>query len=136
MNRAIDKPKEQPQEVITMDATKLEDLGHFHVTGPEFWFVLEGRMEFRIGSVPMFVADQGDIAYAPAPTWHRVRFAGTGMATWIAVVGYANSERQHLFGDRQDCLNDRQAGIRVTSCAGPCTGRSAVFRGCGRSQWS
>ena len=26
MNRAIDKPKEQPQEVITMDATKLEEL--------------------------------------------------------------------------------------------------------------
>jgi mannose-6-phosphate isomerase-like protein (cupin superfamily) len=49
MNRAIDKPKEQP--LITMDATKLEDLGHFHVTGPEFWFVLEGRMEFRTGSI-------------------------------------------------------------------------------------
>ena len=26
MNRAIDKPKEQPQEVITMGATKLEEL--------------------------------------------------------------------------------------------------------------
>ena len=26
MNRAIDKPKEQPQDVITMDATKLEEL--------------------------------------------------------------------------------------------------------------
>jgi quercetin dioxygenase-like cupin family protein len=67
------------------------DKGHLHVTGPEFWFVLEGRMEFKIGSVPTFIADQGDIAYAPAQTWHRIRFAGEGMATRLAVVGYANS---------------------------------------------
>jgi mannose-6-phosphate isomerase-like protein (cupin superfamily) len=70
------------------------DLGHFHVTGPEFWFILEGQMEFKIGSVPIFVADQGDIVYAPAQTWHRVRFAGSGMATRLAIVGYANS---HVF---------------------------------------
>ena len=70
------------------------DKGHLHVTGPEFWFILEGQMEFKIGSVPVFVADQGDIVYAPAKTWHRVRFAGTAMATRLAVVGYANS---HVF---------------------------------------
>ena len=46
-------------------------------------------MEFKIGSVPVFVADQGDIVYAPAKTWHRVRFAGTAMATRLAIVGYA-----------------------------------------------
>ena len=70
------------------------DKGHLHVTGPEFWFVLEGKMEFSIGSVPTFVADQGDIAYAPATVWHQVRFAGTEMATRLAVVGYAFS---HVF---------------------------------------
>jgi mannose-6-phosphate isomerase-like protein (cupin superfamily) len=75
----------------TQPPAREDDLGHFHVTGPEFWFILEGQMEFRIGSVPIFVADQGDIAYAPAQTWHRVRFAGTGMATRLAIVGYANS---------------------------------------------
>ena len=64
------------------------------MTGPEFWFVLEGKMEFAIGSVPPFVADQGDIAYAPATVWHQVRFAGTEMATRLAVVGYAFS---HVF---------------------------------------
>ncbi len=68
-----------------------DDLGHFHVTGPEFWFILEGQMEFKIGSVPTLVADQGDIVYAPAQTWHRVRFAGPGMSTRLAIVGYANS---------------------------------------------
>ena len=71
-----------------------EDKGHFHLTGPEFWFILEGQMEFKIGSLPIAVADQGDIVYAPAQTWHRLRFAGAGMATRLAVVGYPNS---HVF---------------------------------------
>jgi mannose-6-phosphate isomerase-like protein (cupin superfamily) len=71
-----------------------EDKGHMHITGPEFWFILEGKMEFKIGDVPTFVADQGDIVYAPLLTWHRIRFAGDGMATRLAIVGYANS---HVF---------------------------------------
>jgi mannose-6-phosphate isomerase-like protein (cupin superfamily) len=78
----------------TQPALKEDDLGHFHLTGPELWFILEGQMEFKIGSVPTLVADQGDIVYAPAQTWHRVRFAGTGMATRLAIVGYENS---HVF---------------------------------------
>ena len=80
-------PKKEPP-------AREEDKGHMHVTGPEFWFILEGKMEFRIGSVPTFVADQGDIVYAPVLTWHRIRFAGDGMATRLAIVGYANS---HVF---------------------------------------
>jgi quercetin dioxygenase-like cupin family protein len=71
-----------------------EDKGHLHVSGPEFFFILEGQIEFKIGSVPTFVADQGDIAYAPAQTWHRVRFVGAGMTTLLAILGYANS---HVF---------------------------------------
>ena len=51
------------------------------MTGPEFWFVLEGKMEATIGLVPTFVADQGDIIYAPATVWQQLRFAGTEMAT-------------------------------------------------------
>ena len=70
------------------------DKGHMHLTGPEFWFILEGQMEFKIGSLPSFVADQGDVVYAPAQTWHRIRFAGAGMATRLAIVGYSNS---HVF---------------------------------------
>lgn len=72
-----------------------DDLGHFHLTGPEFWFMLEGQNEFKIGSVPIFIANQGDIVYAPAATWHRPRHVGTGMATRLAIVGYANS---HVYG--------------------------------------
>ena len=70
------------------------DKGHFHLTGPEFWFMLEGQNEFKIGDVPVFVANQGDIVYAPAQVWHRPRHVGAGMATRLAFVGYANS---HLF---------------------------------------
>lgn len=70
------------------------DRGHFHLTGPEFWFMLEGQNEFLIGDVPIFVASQGDIVYAPAAVWHRPRHVGNTMATRLAIVGYANS---HLF---------------------------------------
>jgi mannose-6-phosphate isomerase-like protein (cupin superfamily) len=80
-------PKKQPP-------AKESDKGHLHITGPECWFILEGQMEFKIGAMPAFVADQGDIVYAPAKAWHRVRFAGEGIATRLAIVGYANS---HVF---------------------------------------
>jgi len=73
---------------------KDSDLGHLHETGPEFWFMLEGQTEFKIGSEPTFVADQGDVVYAPAKTWHRIRFVGNSMSTRLAIVGYPNS---HVF---------------------------------------
>ena len=56
--------------------------------GPEFWFMLEGQTESKIGSVPVFVADQGDVVYAQAKTWHRIRFVGSSMSTRLAIVGY------------------------------------------------
>ena len=68
-----------------------DDKGHFHLTGPELWFMLEGQNEFKIGDLPLLVADQGDIVYAPAQVWHRPRHVGNGMATRLAIVGYANS---------------------------------------------
>jgi mannose-6-phosphate isomerase-like protein (cupin superfamily) len=70
------------------------DRGHYHLTGPEAWFMLEGQNEFLVGDVPLFVANQGDVVYAPAQTWHRPRHVGSGMATRLAIVGYANS---HVF---------------------------------------
>jgi mannose-6-phosphate isomerase-like protein (cupin superfamily) len=72
------------------------DKGHFHEESAEFWFVLEGQIEYRIGSLPIFVADQGDVVYVPRQTWHRARFAGTEMATRLAMNGY------------QDLLHDYQ----------------------------
>ena len=75
----------------TQKPARDDDKGHFHLTGPEFWFMLEGQNEFKVGDVPIFVANQGDIVYAPAQVWHRPRHVGSTMATRLAIVGYANS---------------------------------------------
>ncbi len=67
---------------------KDSDKGHFHLVSSEFWFILEGQIEYKIGSLPIFIADQGDIVYAPSQTWHRATFAGTGPSTRLAMNGY------------------------------------------------
>jgi len=66
------------------------DKGHFHEESAEFWFILLGKIEYKIGSLPLFVADQGDIVYAPRQTWHRARFAGSDLACRLAMTGYQN----------------------------------------------
>jgi len=71
--------------------------GHFHEASPEFWFILLGKIEYKIGSLPIFIADQGDVVYTPKQTWHRARFAGTGLACRLAMNGY------------QDLLHNYQA---------------------------
>jgi mannose-6-phosphate isomerase-like protein (cupin superfamily) len=61
------------------------NLGHFHVGYSEFWFVLEGKIDYLIEGVPFFTAEQGDIVYAPQGRWHRASFGGNGMATRLAI---------------------------------------------------
>lgn len=61
------------------------NLGHFHVGYSEFWFVLEGKIDFLIEGVPFFTADQGDVVYAPQGRWHRASFGGKGPATRLAI---------------------------------------------------
>jgi mannose-6-phosphate isomerase-like protein (cupin superfamily) len=61
------------------------NFGHFHVGYSEFWFVLEGKIDFLIEGVPFFTADQGDVVYAPQGRWHRASFGGKGMATRLAI---------------------------------------------------
>jgi mannose-6-phosphate isomerase-like protein (cupin superfamily) len=80
-NIIIGDPKTQRP---TTDADK----GHFHPESPEFWIVLLGKIEYKIGSLPIFLADQGDIVYAPQQTWHRARFGGTELACRLAMNGY------------------------------------------------
>lgn len=68
---------------------RANDKGHFHEESAEFWFVMEGQIRYRIGSLPVFIADQGDIVYVPKQTWHLASFAGSsGMSTRIAMNGY------------------------------------------------
>lgn len=80
-NTIIGDPKKQRPAADT-------DKGHFHEESPEFWFILLGKMEYKIGSLPIFVADQGDVVYTPKQTWHRARFAGSDLACRLAMNGY------------------------------------------------
>jgi len=65
-----------------------KDKGHFHEVSGEFWFILEGQIEYKIDSVPTFLAEQGDIVYVPKQTWHRAHHGGTGPSTRLAMNGY------------------------------------------------
>ena len=65
-----------------------KDKGHFHEVSGEFWFILEGQIEYKIGSLPIFLADQGDVVYVPKQTWHRAHHGGTGPSTRLAMNGY------------------------------------------------
>jgi mannose-6-phosphate isomerase-like protein (cupin superfamily) len=61
------------------------DKGHFHIGTSEFWFILEGQVDYLIEGVPFFSAQQGDVVYAPAGRWHRATSGGTGMATRLSI---------------------------------------------------
>src|SRR5207249_11374635 len=65
-----------------------KDKGHLHDVSGEFWFILEGQIEYTIGSLPIFLANQGDIVYAPKGMWHRAHHGGTGTSTRLAMNGY------------------------------------------------
>ena len=61
------------------------NFGHFHVGYSEFWFILEGKIDYLLEGVPFFTAEQGDVVYAPQGRWHRASFGGTDMATRLAI---------------------------------------------------
>lgn len=61
------------------------DKGHFHIGSSEFWFVMEGAMNYRIEGEPDVMARQGDIVYVPAGRWHRASFGGSGMAAYVSI---------------------------------------------------
>jgi mannose-6-phosphate isomerase-like protein (cupin superfamily) len=62
------------------------NLGHFHENFAEFWIVLEGKLDFLVQGIPGFVAEEGDIVFAPEERWHRATSGGTGMATRLAIT--------------------------------------------------
>jgi mannose-6-phosphate isomerase-like protein (cupin superfamily) len=51
------------------------DKGHFHVNATEFWFILEGKLGYKIEGFPYFEADQGDVVIAAKGRWHRATFS-------------------------------------------------------------
>ena len=45
--------------------------GHFHVNATEFWYIMEGKLGYKIEGFPYFEADQGDVVTAAKGRWHR-----------------------------------------------------------------
>ena len=45
--------------------------GHFHVDATEFWFIMEGKLGYKIEGFLYFEADQGDVVIAAKGRWHR-----------------------------------------------------------------
>jgi len=64
------------------------DIGHFHVYGEEFWFIIEGTVGFLKEGAPYKVANAGDIVYNPPMRWHRMGTDGSNNGTRIAINGY------------------------------------------------
>src|SRR3546814_4363457 len=66
------------------------DLGHFHFGYDEFWFVMEGNIDYQIEGVPFFTASPGDVVTAAQGRWHRASFGGQPgrMATRVATNPY------------------------------------------------
>jgi mannose-6-phosphate isomerase-like protein (cupin superfamily) len=65
-----------------------KDKGHFHEVSAEFWYVLEGTINYKIGDLPIFDATQGDIVFVPKLMWHRAHHGGSGYSTRLAMNGY------------------------------------------------
>ena len=83
-----------------------KDKGHFHEVSAEFWFVLEGTINYKIADLPIFDAQQGDIVFVPKQTWHRAHHGGTGYSTRLAMNGYP--DLLHNFQRREELQRKSQ----------------------------
>ena len=58
--------------------------GHFHIGNDEFWFVLEGRIDYRMEGKGLFTANTGDVVLALPGRFHRASWANGQMDTRLA----------------------------------------------------
>jgi quercetin dioxygenase-like cupin family protein len=62
------------------------NLGHFHAEYTEFWFIIEGKMEYLIEGIPeVLQADAGDVVTAAQGRFHRASFKAGQMDTRVAI---------------------------------------------------
>ena len=61
------------------------NLGHWHTDYNEFWYIAQGRVDYKMEGMPVFSAGVGDVVYAPIGLYHRASGGGTGMSTRIAI---------------------------------------------------
>jgi mannose-6-phosphate isomerase-like protein (cupin superfamily) len=64
------------------------DLGHYHTDFAEMWVIMRGQQRFTIEGLAPFVADEGDVVYAPAKRWHLPQPSGEGMSCRLAMTPY------------------------------------------------
>jgi len=58
--------------------------GHFHIGNDEFWFILEGKIDYLIEDVGLLTADPGDVVFAPPSRWHRASWHTGQMDTRLS----------------------------------------------------
>jgi mannose-6-phosphate isomerase-like protein (cupin superfamily) len=75
------------------------DRGHYHAECAEFWIILSGQIRYKIEGQQPFIAEVGDVVYAPKFTFHLPRFYGPGPSCRLAMNGYP--EIGHLFDTAQ-----------------------------------
>jgi mannose-6-phosphate isomerase-like protein (cupin superfamily) len=70
------------------------DRGHFH-DFPETWVIMTGEQHFAIEGEAPFVAQVGDIAYAPSTRWHLPEPYGETQSCRLAMTPFPNGN--HLY---------------------------------------
>jgi mannose-6-phosphate isomerase-like protein (cupin superfamily) len=58
--------------------------GHFHIGNEEFWFIMEGKIDYLIEGEGLFTANMGDVVLAAPGRWHRASYADGQMDTRLA----------------------------------------------------
>jgi mannose-6-phosphate isomerase-like protein (cupin superfamily) len=64
------------------------NLGHYHTDFAEIWVVMRGQQSYTIEGLAPFVANEGDVVYAPAKRWHLPVAAGQGLSCRLAMTPY------------------------------------------------
>ncbi|MFI0848839.1 cupin domain-containing protein [Mesorhizobium sp. IMUNJ 23232] len=60
-------------------------LGHRHINYGEFWFIMEGQIQYNIEGLDPIVSEAGDIVYVPAGRWHSAANYCPGFDTRVAI---------------------------------------------------
>jgi mannose-6-phosphate isomerase-like protein (cupin superfamily) len=77
--------------------------GHFHVGNDEFWFILEGKVEYLIQDVGLVTSEPGDVVFVPPGRWHRAAWANGQMDTRLSF-----NNRPDMLHDFAEDANDHQ----------------------------
>jgi len=58
---------------------------HYHLLD-EWWFIVEGEIDWEIEGQPVIKARAGDFVYAPAMHYHHIKPAGSGPSIRLAIT--------------------------------------------------